>query len=232
MKEPLKHLVDKHGFDVSQIKQVVCGAKYTAVLLKDGTIGVCANLLNRIPVEVGELRSPDLNQMGHRIIVSAYFNGILNGKNHHSGDGDIFEGVDFKRYKHLVMIGLFKPVVKKLIRNHIRVTVFDMIKKNPRLEKEEKKMGHVREADGVILSATSIVNKTFMDMVNATTGPCDVYLLGPSSILDRDMFRYKNIRRIYGSRFKLNDQRVLNAIGNGYGTRRFLPFGNKVFLQP
>jgi uncharacterized protein (DUF4213/DUF364 family) len=230
MNEPLSHFFEKYGMDVSDIKKIICGAKYSAVLLKNGNIGVCANLLNEKEVGVGDIKNPDLSQFGHRIIINAYFNGILNHSNQYPGKGDIFRRVDFNSYKDLVMIGLFKPLLEKLIQNHISVRTFDMIKKDPDLMSEEKKREYVRKADAIILSATTIANNTFLDIVNSTGENCDIFLLGPSSILDSDMLEFKNIKRIFGSIFRLNDQRVLDAIQKGYGTRKFLPFGQKVYL--
>jgi len=45
------------------------------------------------------------------------------------------------------------------------------------------------------------------------------------------MFLYKNVKEIFGSVFEKNDERVLNVIENGYGTRKFLPFGKKIYLK-
>jgi hypothetical protein len=59
---------------------------------------------------------------------------------------------------------------------------------------------------------------------------CDIFLLGPSSIMNRDMFGYKNIKKIFGSIFKPDDKNVLNVIGNGFGTKKFLKYGRKVSL--
>lgn len=230
MKEPLNHFFDKHGLDVSLIKEIVCGAKYSAVRLKNGNIGVCANLSNRVGVKVGELRSPDLSQTGHRIIVNAYFNALLNYWNQYPGAGGIFQEIDFHNYRELLMIGLFKPLLEKLTENGISVRAFDLIKKDLRLMSEEQKMEYVRKADAIILSATTISNNTFSEIVDSTAENCDIFMLGPSSILDRDMLGYRNVNKIFGSIFNPNDQRIMNVIESGYGTRRFLPFGRKVFV--
>jgi len=55
-------------------------------------------------------------------------------------------------------------------------------------------------------------------------------MLGPSSILHPEMKRYKNIKQIYGAVFEPNDERVINVIKQGHGTRTFLPFGKKVYI--
>jgi uncharacterized protein (DUF4213/DUF364 family) len=230
MNEPIEHFMGKHGLDVSFIKQIIIGAKYSAVLLIDGHIGVCANLFNKVDVRSEDLQNPDLNRLTHRIILNAYFNARLNHLNQHTGRGDIYDHIDFGRYERPVMIGLFRPILKKFTQNNIPVRVFDMIKRDVCLTSEEKKMEYVRESDAIILSATSIANSSFSELVASTGENCDIFILGPSSIVDRDMLGYKNIKGIFGSIFKLNDERVLDAIEMGYGTRKFLPFGEKVCL--
>lgn len=226
--EPLTYFVEKHGVDTAAVDRIVCGRKYSAVLLKNGHIGVCANLLNRVNIKIEDLKTPDLNNIHQRIILNAYFNAGLNPLNHYERTVDIFAGIDFKQYQFIVMIGLFKPLLQKFKENNIDLHVFDRLKTGclPVPVKDEVKT--VKKADAVILTATSIFNGTFMEIVNNTGNQCDVFLLGPSAIMDSDMFRYKNIKGIYGSIFERYDERVLEAVKNGHGTRTFLKFGKKV----
>ncbi|MCK4835321.1 MAG: hypothetical protein KAT17_01720 [Candidatus Aminicenantes bacterium] len=228
--EPIKHFLEKYGIDILNIKEIICGRKYSAVLLTDGNIGVCANLLNKVEVKIEDLRIPQVNNIEHRIILNAYFNGMLNYLNCYGKMIDIFDSIDFQSYKNLVMVGLFKPLLKKFRYYNIKVQVFDKIKESSNLISEEKKNEYVRKADAIILSATSIVNNTFLEVVNHTGDNCDIFVLGPSSIMHKDIFEYKNIKRIFGSIFKSNDEKVLNIIKSGYGTKKFLPFGKKVYL--
>ncbi|UCH96149.1 MAG: DUF4213 domain-containing protein [Candidatus Aminicenantes bacterium] len=121
--EPLTHYVQKHGVDTANIDKIVCGRKYSAVLLKSGNIGVCANLDNHVEIEIEELKTPDLKKIQHRIILNAYFNGKLNHLNHYEKNVDIFEDIDFKSYHDIVMIGFFKPLLAKFNRDHIKINV-------------------------------------------------------------------------------------------------------------
>ena len=50
MEEPIKKLYGKFGVNLRNVKKVVYGDKYTAVVLKNGNIGLCANLNNRINI--------------------------------------------------------------------------------------------------------------------------------------------------------------------------------------
>ena len=230
MNEPLKHFVEKYGVHVSNIKKIVCGRKYSAVLLKNGNIGVCANLLTNVEVKIEDLRRADLNKIEHRIILNAYFNANLNYLNNYKKKSDIFEAIDFKHYKNIIMIGLFKPILKNFDENNIKIQVFDLTKKSHKLMPIEKEMETIKKGDAIILSATTIFNNTFMEILNNSGVNCDIFLLGPSSIMNNDLFKYKNIKKIFGSIFESNDERVLNIIKQGYGTKQFLPFGKKVFL--
>jgi len=228
--EPIKHYFERYGVDISNIKKIVCGQKYSAVMLKNGNIGVCANLLNPVNVRPEDFKEPDLNNIEHRIILNAYFNARLNYSNTYEKTVDVFDGFDYSHYKNITMIGLFKPLLKKFNENNIKINVFDMIKKSAVLISLKNELEYIKRADVIILSSTSISNGTFVEIVNNTGENCDIFLLGPSSIMNKDIFKYKNIKRIFGSVFEKNDETVLNIIKKGYGTRRFLPFGKKECL--
>lgn len=230
MNEPLKHFVGKYGVYPSKIERIVCGCKYSAVLLKNGNIGVCANLLNKVEIEIKDLKSPNLNNTGHRIILNAYFNSILNYSTNYDKTDDIFNIIDFSTYENIIMVGFFKSLLEKFECNNIGISVFDLRKKNLRPDSSVRKMDSVGKVDAVILTSTSIFNKTFMNIINSTGDNCDIFLLGPSSIMTKEMFDYRNIKMIFGAIFEKKDERVLETIKNGGGTRLFLPFGKKVYL--
>lgn len=86
-------------------------------------------------------------------------------------------------------------------------------------------------ADCVILSGTTINNNTFMEVISKTSDSCSIFLLGPSNILSREMFRYRNIKVVFGSRFRKGDEEVLDIIREGRGTKGFLKNLNKVYLS-
>ena len=201
------------------------------MLLKNGRIGVCANLLQDIDIKIEDFKAADINKTEHRIILNAYFNALLNYENHYEETVDIFAGVDFKSYKDIVMVGLFKPLLEKFKKHHIEVRVFDKIKEDGLLEPIKNKSRYIKTADAVILSATTIFNGTFPGIAAGTKEDCDIFLLGPSAILDRDMFAYKNIKTIFGTIFAPYDDRVLDVIKKGHGTREFSKFARKVSLS-
>lgn len=231
MEDPLKYLTEKYGIDVLSIKQIVFGKKYIAVMLNNGNIGVCATLLNKININIEDLNKHDINNFQHRIIINAYFNAVLNYTNDYKNNIDIFDAVNFKSYKNLVMIGYFKPLIRKFNIENIKFSIFDKSTNNGDEISMEKQMEYVAEADAIVLTGTSIFNGTFMNIIKNTSKHCNIFLLGPSAIMSKDIFEYKNVKMIFGSVFEKNDHRVIDIIKEGFGTRHFLRFGKKVYLQ-
>ncbi|MCK4654696.1 MAG: hypothetical protein KAU01_09640 [Candidatus Cloacimonetes bacterium] len=225
--DPLELLLEKYNFNLRKINKLTTGAKYTAILLKNGNIGVCANLGHKIISQIDKYLNIDLNNFSHRIVLNAYFNALLNYDDEFCKSGDIFEKINFRKYKHIIMIGLFKPIVKKFQENNIPLTVFDYRKSETLITSNSKQRQHLQEADTVILTATSIFNLTFLNITNNTGDNCEIFMLGPSSIMIKEILQYRNIKMIFGSTFKKFDDRVLEIIRNNGGTREFLKYGEK-----
>ena len=229
--EPLEFLLSKYKFEINKIENISTGLRYTAVLLKNGNIGVCANLGHKINPALNNYSNIDLKNFSHRIVLNAYFNALLNYSHSSNSDVDIFDAVDFKKYKKVVMLGFIKPVVKIFHKLNIPISIFDFQKEDPVLTpiSEQKKL--LKEADAIILTSTSIFNNSFLDSINATNDNCDIFMIGPSSIMTPEILEYKNIKMIFGATFDKSDDRVLKIIREDGGTRKFLKFDNKGILH-
>ena len=230
MKEPIEYFFEKYGIDLKSINQIICGEKYIAVLLKNGQVGVCATLNNYVNIEARDLQFADVKNVQHRIVLNAYFNAVFNYQNEYDTTSDIFDKIDFKKYNKIVMTGFFRSLVKKFERENIDLIIFDKAEEDEKLTDMSKQLTEVAKADALILSSTSVFNNTFMDLVSATKDSCDIYTLGPSTILNQEMFQYRNIKYLFGSIFEANDVNTLKIVQHGGGTKQFLPFMDKVFL--
>ncbi len=231
MKEPLEYFFEKYGIDLQNIKHIVCGEKYVAVVLKNGNIGVCATLENYVNVEAKDLRFPELKNIQHRIVLTAYFNAVFNYENMYDSTVDIFNKIEFRKYKSIVMIGFFRSLVDKFEKENIQLTIFDKFEEDPKLTEMSLQLNIVSQADALILTSTSVFNNTFLELVNATKNDCDVFTLGPSTIMHKEMFLYRNVRLLFGSVFDPDDILALKIIQSGGGTKQFMPYMKKVFLQ-
>ncbi|MCD6112528.1 MAG: hypothetical protein J7J86_04575 [Bacteroidales bacterium] len=230
--EPLKYFIEKYGIDVDSIKRIVYGKKYSALMLNNGNIGVCSNLLRNVNVSKNELLNIDINNLDHRIIANAYFCALFNNDNIYNKKQDIYKTVDFSIYKDIVMIGLFRPLVKKFERDDVNIHIFDKMIDSDKTVPMKFQKDYLSKADCVILSGTTVFNGSFQQIINNTNEKCDVFLLGPSCIMHQYLFKFKNLKVIFGSVFNKYDDEVLNIIEKDYGTKEFLPLGNKVEYYP
>lgn len=231
MKDPLQILYEKHGFEKETIANYVIGDKYVAIVQENGHIGLGAVLNNTMPATIPALQPPDFKNVEHRIIITAYFNALLNYNNSYNKEIDIFDELEFGHYKKIVMIGLCRPLFKKMQQANIPVHVFDEGKDDQALIPMHNQEKYLKDADCVILTSTTIINGSFYQLMSHLQDTADAYLFGPSGILSKEMFRYKPIRYIFGSIFDKNDQRVLDLIAQGHGTPVFSKYMHKVFIQ-
>ncbi|MBS3741054.1 MAG: hypothetical protein KGY75_05205 [Candidatus Cloacimonetes bacterium] len=227
----MKQLADKYGFDPKKVKTLVCGKKYSAVMLQNGQIGVCANLFRKFDFNKNDLFNIDFDNIVHRIFINAYFTATLNYRNRKLGSADIFEAIDFHKFSNIVMVGLFRPILNKMQSRGLEVATFDKKQIDRRLLPMQEMKKCISSADSIILTATSIFNKTFYNIVNKTKEGCKIFILGPSSTMSPEILNYKNVEMIFGAVFPLFDEKVLEVIAKGGGTRKFLKLGNKVFIS-
>ncbi len=228
--EPLGFFYKKYGVNHFEIDRIVTGRKNTAIMLKNGNIGVCANFGYEISTNKDEIKKPELNNIKHRVLLNAYYNAKLNYDKKFQDSGDILDMVDFKNYNNIVMIGFFIPIVKKFKDKNIPLSIFDLLENSKELMPLSKKDEFVSNADAIILTSTTIFNKTFIGLINKSN-KADIFMLGPSSIMHSDIFAYKNIKMVFGTVFNKYDKEVLYLIERGEGTRKFLKLGKKVFLK-
>jgi len=228
--EPLQHFYQSQPFDINSIERLICGDRYTAVLLKNGNIGVAANLQNKVKLTLHDFQIPKLEDIQHRIVLNAYYNALFNYMIPNLPHLDIFSAIKFSDYHQIVMIGFFRPLVSKFNNNQIPLTIFDLYEQDEAITPIEQQNQYLHKADCVILSATSIANNTFINIVNATPDNCNIFILGPSSIIHPDMKLYRNVKYIFGSIFNNNDEIPLDLINKGYSTRDFLKYGKKLMF--
>jgi uncharacterized protein (DUF4213/DUF364 family) len=231
MDEPIQHFYKITGFDRSQIKKYTLGDKFIGIMLTDGRVGICSTLGEEVDNLIIENDSPpDLENPCHRIILNAYFNAVFNNSRKYEEHSDIFDAVNFGMFSNIVMVGFFESLFEKFSNNKIPVKVFDRIVVNEVIEPLGEMTKSLGRADVVILTGTTIFNKSFIDIVGSTPESCNVFLLGPSNILHNDMFKYRNVKMVCGSVFANFDDSILNKVGEGLSARYFLKPENKVFI--
>ncbi len=230
MEEPVKHFYKLIGFNRTNIREYVIGEKYVAIMNSSGNIGVCSTLGTRMNDSILSGGVPDLDNPVHRIILNAYFNSICNYERDYSDIKDIFDSIDFSKHGRIVMVGYFESLYQKFCKKGITVEVFDIHKESHILSDISKMEESLSGAEIIILSGTTIFNNTFNGIVDIVPAGCNIFLLGPSNILSEELFRYPDIKVVFGSVFGRDDHRVMELFGSGHGTRGVLPYLKKVYI--
>jgi uncharacterized protein (DUF4213/DUF364 family) len=226
----LEHLYKKYPFDENNLTRLVCGSKHCGVELKNGNIGICSTLGVAINGDKNILANPDFTRIEHRIMVNAWVNACANYALPAKGEGDVFDAIDFTRYRNIVMIGYFCSLSAKFQKAGIPLTIFDLDPIDKPVAPIETQQLHLAKADVVILTATTISNMTFTELMGNVSHAADVLVLGPSTNLDSDLLHYPKVKALFGSRFAPFDSASLDLIEKGECTKKIMPFIKKVYL--
>lgn len=227
MNNPLKKLLAIYDYDPNLIKQATFGTIYTAIMLENGNIGVCANIQETFPIDF-KPKEIDLTNNRHRIFYQAYCNALLNYNNQHYIDIDISDFIASLGINEVVMVGYFEPIIKLFKEKNIQLNIFDLLRNEDFIKDQSELNTYLQQAKCVVLTATSIFNNSFVDIIKQTNPNGQIYLLGPSSMLNKHIFEYDIIKGAFGSLFKNNDMEIINIIENNMGTRKFIKHAKKV----
>lgn len=135
--------------------------------------------------------------------------------------------------ERVAMVGLFSPLVERIRATGAILTV---IEKNPGrmdlLSPEEKRQA-LGSCDVAIMTATTLLNHTFEEIISQLGSPRITALMGPSTPLVADIFQGTPVTHL-GGVVVVDSARVLQVISEGGGTpalRPYLRFANLI-LKP
>ena len=229
--DPLKIIYEKYGCDISEIKRIEAGERFIALVLENKNLGVCARLGSEIYNDKTILKNPDLKNINHRVLLTAYFNAKLNYVSDYKEKADIVDDVVSGNYSDPVMIGYFSSLVEKIKDKGINLAVFDLKIKNEHILPIELQKEYLLKADSVIMSSTAILNQTFSELLEYINVDADIFIVGPSSVLCPEIFVSENIKKIHGAVFNQEDEKVIEMILEGKIPKEFLKYGKKVFIR-
>jgi len=198
-----------------KIKRVCVGIHYTMVEIERGGVGLAYTLLPSAKTccELGNefnfWKSPADVVIkgylgGHPIEVSiglATINAIFNHKKDLLKDfvvGDVFSEIKLNSKDEVLMIGFFEPLFKKL---EGKVSKIWVIEKKP--EESSVKISDIKTKVKVaIITSSTLVNKTLHSVLEELEGIPEVLLMGPTTPLNPEVFRFTPITWLCGSRVK------------------------------
>ncbi|MEI6821626.1 MAG: DUF364 domain-containing protein [Bacteroidota bacterium] len=229
-KDPLQHLFSINKPDITNVKSITSGALCLAVTLNNNNIGVCASLNNKFDVDKIALTNPDFAKPDHRAVLIAYYNAYYNYDHPAKGKNDIMEEVDFTTFNKIVMIGNFRPLIRKFNAEGISLNVFDLENDDAYLIDIKLQKEYILTADALIVTATTLLNNTFSDIIAHTNDNCLVYILGPSTIVSKELFKFRNISKVFGAVFT-DAAKVISLIERGGSIKDCLSYGKKVSIS-
>jgi hypothetical protein len=230
-----------------RIADLRVGLSYVGVKLDNGNAGIAAlipdsssrtcTVLKEAGTYAGANASDILGYLVegqnslHRAIGLAVANSLIDAPFDQMEDREATTYFNLQPGEQVVMVGLFSPLVKRIEATGAILTV---IEKNPdRLEilSPDDRQKALKACDVAIITATTLLNQTFEEMINLLGSPRLVALMGPSTPLMPEIFHGTCITHLGGAVVK-DSKRVLQIISEGGGTpalRPYLRFVNLIF---
>lgn len=215
--------------DEKRYQRIEFGAKYCSVMLAGGQSGVCATLGVPPPPVIPERFNSDFSTPQGRIIALATANALLNGLVPLTR-GDIVGDIVTGNWKRVTMIGLFRPLVDPVLQAGLELTIFDLDESHPNVRPAADMPRVLANTPLLVLTATSLGNGTFGELMNLVAPDTAVWMLGPSAPLSPWLMKKYPVERIYGTLFPKGCGELHDLIGAGAGTRQFNHLGEKVSL--
>ena len=218
-----------------KVRQAVLGLGYIAVSIDDGRVGASANITHTASAthtctvfrQAGTLAGAPVadvlalsGQPGllPRALALAAINALASGDGY-GHQGDIFECLQIKDGENVAMVGFIEPVVAMLAGRGCSLSVFEKRDLNiPYLRPAHAMPATFREADVVILTATSLINGTLEDLLALETPARCTVLMGPSTPMAADFFAGTGITHLAGARI-VDGPKALGIVMEGGGTQ-------------
>ena len=226
------------------VDQVFIGLGYTAVTTSDGSIGLAATATARDGCQSGNLDMADYEQRSAMDLLEGIFSSepmlrtmalaLINALNNtramqldeDSQNRVLFERFDILGGRRVAMVGYFPPLARFLEKERVPLSIID----NARGIGDKKTF--YRElsdwAEVLVLTATSIVNRTMEEILDHTSPLVQTVVLGPSTPMLPEAFTHLPVHMLAGSAITTSRE-VLKTVRHGGGTRALKPFSRKIY---
>jgi uncharacterized protein (DUF4213/DUF364 family) len=148
-----------------------------------------------------------------------------------STNEDLVELLGIGPHERVGMVGDITPVLDRIRQYADSCFVFDDGKQGEEGITETSLQEEILpQCDVVVLSATSLLNKTFDRLVKLSVKAREICLMGPSTPLIPEVFQGSGVTLLAGRRFTDPD-RLLQVVSEAGGTRSFGPLSLKVNIR-
>ena len=123
----------------------------------------------------------------------------------------------------VVMVGLFAPLAERIRATGAELTIIEKNSARMEILGNTEKKDALRSCDVAIITATTLLNNTFEETVNALGKPRSVALMGPSTPLVPEIFRNTPVTHLGGA-IVADAAKVMQIISEGGGTPALRPY--------
>jgi len=220
-----------------KVKRVCVGIHYTMVEIERGGAGLAYTLLPeaKICCELGNefnfWKSPADTVikgylLNHPVEISvglATINAIFSNKKDFLKDaflGDVFSEIKLNAKDEILMIGYFEPLFKKLEGKVKKIWVIEKNWKEPIF-----KISDISDKIKIaIITSSTLVNKTLDSILENLKNVPEVLLMGPSTPLNPEIFKFTPITWLCGSIVK-DSELLFKEVCEGKGAISFFKSG-------
>ena len=229
-----------------KVSDIRLGLGYTGVLLDDGScglaytfrneLGACCSLFN----EAGTLKGRDIEELinwskdqdlAKAAIGVASINAIINNKVENYSQNNIIDLIDIKQDEIFGMVGNFKPILKEVETKTNNIYIFEKKNfNNPNIYPESAMEKYLPKCDIVLITATSIINKTIDGILEKNKNARELYIVGPSTPVCSEVFKKYGVTLLAGSIVK-KPLETLDIISQGGGTKSMKGFIKNIVVD-
>ncbi|AKB20498.1 Molybdenum ABC transporter ATP-binding protein [Methanosarcina sp. WH1] len=235
-----------------EVKDVRIGLAYTGVLLSENYGGVACTPLNEFSCcpalgFVDTLQGKTANKilelaLSENPLKAAVGVATINALSHMLHDlepekfqrssSDILDLI--KPGDRVAMIGYFGPLVPRIMKITEKLTVLEkreIESPQTRTLPSEKAREILPSSDVIILSASTLANRTFDELLSLRGAAREVILLGPSAPLYPEPFFKRGITAVMGTRITIPET-MLTIVSEAGGTKKLHKYcGEKVAFR-
>lgn len=235
--------------DQKRVVDIRIGLGYTAVKLDSGECGVACTLRHRLNDATCSLLPQAGTMAGleaaeaillfrsHNMLEAAIGLATINAitapdppQSGSTADVPLSKLLGITSEDRVGMVGDIGPIVKALQQCAHEVIVFDEAKTMMKgITPTALEAQILPRCDVAILSATSLLNKTFDALLEMASKAREICVMGPSTPLLPEVFRTRNVTLLAGRRI-LDADKILQIVSEAGGTKRFEQVTQKVYL--
>ncbi len=227
-----------------QLQDVRIGLGYTAVLLDDGSCGLSFTFAREVGGcgymdEAGSLAGMDAQKavgwametnLAKAAVGIATINALTSWGLSGSTKANAIDEIDIRPDDVLGMVGYFLPILQKRGPLASKTYIFDRVPSHDTLPDWAEDI-YLPECDVVIITGTTLLNKTADHVLSLCSRAHEIVLMGPTTCLVPEVFKKYGVTLLAGSRVT-DAKKALQAVSEGGGGLHVKNFAEYLCIRP